>query len=54
MKAFGGGYDPKREELIKQLESEEVPDSPYRETFALGRETAQCFDVFVDYRTFSM
>ena len=34
MKAFGGGYDPKREELIKQLESEEVPDSPYRETFA--------------------
>ena len=50
MKAFGGGYDPKREELIKQLESEEVPDSPSRNFCALGRETAQCFDVFVDYR----
>lgn len=35
MKAFGGrGEDSKREKVIEQLESADVLDSPYRETFA--------------------
>ena len=35
MKAFGGrGEDSKREKVIEQLESVDVLDSPYRETFA--------------------